>query len=67
VPRAPNRAEVEARIVEPQKAIDQQAHAKEGQPDSTTAPGKAQPETVTPNAGNKAESSTGRRRRRADQ
>jgi tetratricopeptide (TPR) repeat protein len=45
VPRAPNRAEVETRIAELQKAVDQQARAKEGPPEGTLQP---QPEKAPP-------------------
>lgn len=43
VPRAPNRDEVEEKIAELQKLIDQQARAKEGPPDGTIPPGGQAP------------------------
>jgi tetratricopeptide (TPR) repeat protein len=48
VPRAPNRAEVEARIDELQKILDQQVRAKEGPPDGTLSPGKEPRGETTP-------------------
>jgi hypothetical protein len=44
MPRAPNRAEVEARIAELQHVIEQQAHAKESAPEGTMAPSTKPPD-----------------------
>src|SRR5258706_9710451 len=48
MPRSPNRTEVEARIVEVQHIIDQQAHAKESAPEGTLAPSTRPPDKAEP-------------------
>lgn len=49
MPDAPNRAEVERRIAELHRIIEEQGHAKEGPPEGTLTPGEhPAPRTTTP-------------------